>query len=178
MGKDKFGPLTDKDNRLKVPGLERAPGKVPLQTKLPSATDMLNLSDAELLEVLQEYGVAEPWDSLRSDASAYIGRLKNIPNPDLFSAEVDNIVASSRRGIMGLTRRTQERYNTLSIIDGRPDVLLIRLPDDYDGDRLCENCEGLAGVVGTYSQHMAIGLPGAQSCIGGDYCRCSLMEIE
>jgi len=168
----------DKSGRIIAPGIKRNDNLVPLNVKLPTASDMLDLGHDELVELMQQYGLVEPWDTLRANAARSTGQLKNIPNPALFEAQLNDIIAGeSKRGVLSLARRTQERYNTLSILDGDPGTLLIRLPDDYDPDRLCDNCEALAATVGTYEEHAAIGLPGAQSCLGADYCRCSLMAV-
>lgn len=175
----KGGRYLDGNGRIISPGIDRSKGLVPLTRKLPSASDMLDLDPDELLELMQLYGVVEPWEALRQENAMYVARMRNIPNPELFKAQsIALLDTNTKRGVVSLARRTQERYNTLSIIDGNENQLLMRLPDDYDPDRLCEVCADLAGMIGTYSEHMAVGLPGAASCLGGDYCRCSLVGLD
>lgn len=170
--------FADEKGRLHAPGIERPDDLVPLTVKLPSASDMLELTDDELIELLQRYGIVDPWEQISGDAAALVARSKNLQNPDIFAEENRSLMERmTKRATLSLARRTQERYNTLVILDGRPNVELIRIPDDYDPDRLCERCEALAGTIGTYAQHTEVGLPGSASCLGGDYCRCSLVAV-
>ena len=168
----------DERGRLFAPGIERGAGVVPRQVRLPSAGSMAQLEAWELVELLQRYGVLASFDKMRSDIMAKSAKLANLSGR-LWEPELDRIATAEAKGeLLGLARRTQENYTTALAVDGDETKLLIRLPEDYDPARICENCADLAGTIGTIEEQAAVGLPGSASCLGGDYCRCTLVEIE
>ena len=181
--KAEFGPLVkanqvDETGRIVTPGLNRPDGIVPEQRKIPDVNALKSLSRAELIAELQEYGVIDPWDDIIADAEQYVTRFSKFPpNSLLFDLEVQNVLGTySKRGLVGLNRRTHERYTTMIAIGGDPARELIRISEG--DENVCEQCRALEGTMGTLAEHRALGLPGSQSCLGGDYCRCTLMRIE
>lgn len=178
FGKLESARIVDSDGRIQTPGIVRYDGFVPEERKIPDVNELKNLSRAELIAELQEYGVIESWDSIVADAEQYVARLSKIPAGSFMAdLEVTNIIGTySKRGLLSLNRRTQERYTTMLAIGGNPKQELIRISEGDEG--VCENCVELDGVTGTLAQHRAVGLPGAQSCLGGDYCRCTLVRIS
>lgn len=137
-----------------------------------------SLTDAELRAVMTEFGMRVPFEKLITDAQKYVAEMTNlIPGTPAFNAEVERITGSaSRRGLLGMARRTQETMTTREIME-RTDVKeFIRILDSDENN--CDPCVGLAGEIGTLEYHESIGLPGAASCLGGDYCRCQLIPFE
>lgn len=147
--------------------------------ELPTAEQMLRLTNDELLQVLQRFEVSKSWPDAHSSVQDYVRRMANIPpnRPDLFDAEVARLTNGvSRRSVLGLVRRTQENYTTSRISSGDPNQEFIRILDSHDNN--CGPCIDLAGTIGTMAEHVAQGLPGPASCDGGDYCRCTLHVFE
>ena len=162
--------------KLVAPDIGRD-GAVPVAQPLPELAAMISLSDADLLSLLHRFGVIDPPQQMIEDVRGYVGRMSRIPpGSPAFAAEVERLLAQSeRRGLIGMTRRAQERYTTLQALDGSETKQMIRLSE---GDtHVCEDCARLEGFMGTYEEQAAVGLPGAQSCRGGDYCRCQLIAI-
>jgi hypothetical protein len=113
-----------------------------------------------------------------ADNMAYLSRMTRLGSdtPE-FQAELERLMdQNTRRGLIGAVRRTQERYTTAMAVAGNEGQLLVRISE---GDtHVCENCFDLEGATGTLAEHAAIGLPGSQSCRGGDYCRCQLVPVR
>jgi hypothetical protein len=140
--------------------------------------ELNNLSDAELHAIMTEFGIRVPFEQLITDAQTYVAQMSNrlIPGSPQFNAEVERITGpASRRGLLGMARRTQENASTLEILERSGTTELIRVLDSDENN--CDNCIALAGEIGTLEYHQSIGMPGAASCLGGDYCRCQLMPF-
>lgn len=173
-GKDKMG-------RVQSPHLEWLQDKdirFPVGKPIPPPAALLKLPRHELDLILQRYKVFAPWNEMIAQAQGYVARLSSIPpgSPD-FEDEVNRITQpSSRRGLLGLVRRTQQNYTTMIAAQGNPQQVFIRVTEGGDG--VCELCEERAGAMGTLAHHEAIGAPGAASCLGGDYCRCQLYPVD
>jgi len=153
-------------------------GAVPMARPLPELAAMTSLSDGELLDLLHRFGVIDPPQQMIEDVRGYVSRLSRIPpGSPAFEAEVERLLAQNeRRGLLGITRRSQERYTTLQALDGDEGKKMIRISE---GDtHVCEDCARLEGFMGSYQEQASVGLPGAQSCRGGDYCRCQLIAID
>jgi hypothetical protein len=152
-------------------------GPVPVADPLPELADMLGMNNGDLLATMHRLNLLEPVVDLRADTAAYLARASRLGvGTAEFEAELERLLdVNSKRGLLGMVRRTQERYTTHMAVDGDVDKELIRISE---GDtHVCDTCAELEGATGTYAEHEAIGLPGAQSCLGGDYCRCQLMPI-
>jgi hypothetical protein len=152
---------------------------VPTPDPLPELASMLCLSKADLLDVLHRINAIDKPLDLRADTQRYLSRFPRLAaDPERFAAEMDRLLdaTNERRALLGLARRTQERYTTIQAVDGNPAQELIRISEG--DDHVCDECAALEGAIGTYEEHAAIGLPGAQSCLGGDYCRCQLVPIR
>ena len=168
--------LTPGGERLISPGLTS--GATPQLARLPTIADMRNLSQSELLDVLEQYGVTEPWESMINDTRKYLQRMTSIPpGSDRWNEELNSLISTeSRRGVLNLARRTQERFSTLDSIDGNvnQELMWITVSDD----NLCENCDERGGEIKSYSEWTQVGLPGAAVCLGGDQCRCELVAVD
>jgi hypothetical protein len=174
---DNPSPKRLEGERLVAPDIGRD-GAVPVAMPLPKLAAMVSLSDSELLAVLERLGITDTTQQMLEDTRRYVARLTRIPpGSPAFASEVERLLSQDdRRGLVGITRRAQERYTTLQALDGSDSAMLIRISE---GDtHVCEDCAMLEGYVGNYEEQAAIGLPGAQSCRGGDYCRCQLVLVR
>jgi len=172
----------DSKGRIITPLIERE-GGIPTGLRLPSSADMLNMSDAELHATLQRFGVSKPWPEMSDDAAQYVARMQSQTSEAMTDEEIAAETARittpiSQRGLRGLARRTQERWTTMEALDAVGDMSheLIRISEGDDS--VCDNCLALAGTIGTIFEHEAVGLPGSQSCYGGDDCRCQLVLFK
>jgi hypothetical protein len=169
-------PRLGKDGKILAADIDFA-GPVPVAEPLPELAAMLNMSDGDLLATMHRLNLLEPIVDLRADTASYLTRMSRLGvGTAEFEAELERLLdQNERRGLLGIVRRTQERYTTSMAVDGDSNKELIRISE---GDtHVCDVCAELEGATGTYAEHEAIGLPGAQSCLGGDYCRCQLMPI-
>lgn len=149
----------------------------PKLIRLPDLKDIKNLSLKDLKDTLKHYGVTEAWESYEANAASYLARVSSIPPGPLFDAELERILdVSSKRGALGMSRRAVQTWSTLEAIDGNVNQEMMWLNED--DDRTCEPCDQNGGEIHTYAEWVQIGLPGAQTCLGGDYCRCDLLVID
>lgn len=154
------------------------PGAVAAAGRVPSVAQLGKLTDAELLATLEEFGVLAPWNTMQSQAAAYVTRMTELqPGSVQFQAAVNNLISSeSRRGLLGMTRRATQQYTTLLDTQGDPSKKLIWVSENDDST--CDPCRGNAGEIHTFEEWQSIGMPGAATCEGGDYCRCDLLRID
>ena len=150
--------------------------EVPTVVPLPTAATMLEMSSAELTDELVRFGVRQPWPEFVTGAQKYLKRMTGITpgHPD-YEVQMQKLIGpDSRRALVGMNRRIQERWTTLEALDGNAAQELIRVSE---GDAAsCDGCIALSGAIGTLEQHDAAGMPGSQEC--GDNCRCELMAID
>lgn len=167
------------------PSIHRPGGIVPELYPLPDLSRLTNLSDADLWAVLQRHGVTQPWPELIAEAQRYNERWSKVPPgqwadeqaralivPDAQSTDI--LGRKMERGLLGLARRTQERYTTMEALDGDVNAELGRVAELDSAT--CVGCDALAGSIGTYAFHVSQGLPGEQQC--GNNCRCQLIRVE
>jgi hypothetical protein len=139
---------------------------------------MRGLSNAELEDLLQHYGIKAPWGTAVSRAGQYVTRMTELrPGSPEWAAERDRIIdTQSRRGMLSLNRRVAQTWSSLDAIDGDVNKTMIWLTEADEG--VCENCEERAGEELTWAEWQVAGPPGAAVCLGGDYCRCDLVVVE
>jgi len=167
-----------KDGKIKAPNIGRM-GPVPIVQPLPDIAGLVALDNDDLIAVLQRFGVVPSFDDLKIGAMDVAARLRRTPYVDAetWADRMGTEVERHARGrLLGLARRTVERYQTAEAVGGDPKVTLVRISEG--DDHVCENCDALEGAEGTYEEHEAIGLPGAGSCLGEDKCRCRLLRVE
>jgi hypothetical protein len=177
--------FADDRGRIIAPTIERVEGRV-RAIPMPSHDEILRLPDDQLAGILQRFGVLPKWTDYYNGSADYVMRMSRTLSPlstdpanrEAFWAEVDRLAATeSRRHLIGAVRRAQEQYTTQRVLEGTdPGQEFIRILDSHDNQ--CEACIARAGIIGTYEEHVAVGLPGASSCFGGDYCRCQLVPID
>ena len=162
--------LVDSDVPIPKTGL-------PPKRTLPDIDVIKKMSNAELLDFLESHGVTKSYGQMQMDAGQYVTRMTDLrPGSPEWAAEVFRITdTESRRGMLGLTRRVQQNWTTLEYIDGDVDTQLIWVSEG--DDHTCDNCARQAGQVKTYRQWQLEGMPGASTCLGGDYCRCDLVPF-
>lgn len=163
-------------NKFISPTLSTDEGRQAL--KIPSLAEMRNLSQAELVDLLQHYGVVQPWGVLQAQAAEYVARMSEIrPGTPEFAAEISRLTdAGSKRGALGLARRTAQQWSTLDSIQGNVNQEMIWVSEDDEST--CDACEPRGGEIRTFAEWQALGPPGAAVCRGGDYCRCDLIVID
>jgi len=145
---------------------------------LPSLDSIKKMSNAQLLENLINMEITGPIGNMQISATQYVQKMTELrPGTPQFAAEVQNIIGlESRRGMIGLTRRAQQQWTSLSYIEGNVNMEMIWV---VEGDHsTCVNCEANAGQVKTYKQWQEDGPPGAAVCLGGNYCRCDLVPYN
>jgi len=168
--------------KLNIPVSERPTGTQPLISTMPTAAELVSLTNDELLELLQDFGVVAPWPQLVADTYGYaaeMSKVTNIGTPDYLEREVERLLepkVSSRRALLGLARETQRAFNLDAFMKEGPNQEYIRISED--DDHTCDRCDALAGIIGTMGEHISIGLPGPASCDGGSFCRCQLVIID
>ncbi len=134
------------------------------------------LTDAELLATLEEIGILPPWNTLQSQAAAYVQRMTEMPpGSTQFKAAVNNLISTeSRRGILGMTRRAAQQFTTINDAGGDKNAEFIWVTE---GDSVtCEPCMANAAQIKTLAEWESHGMPGAATCDGGDACRCDLLR--
>lgn len=138
---------------------------------------LLGLSNSELLEVMESTGMIPSFETLQIQAVGYIQRMTELPAGSIqFKAAVNNLISmESRRGLLGMTRRAAQQFTTLNDIGGDTKTEMIWV-SEADEDS-CNKCLANAAEIHTYEEWQQIGLPGAATCDGGDYCRCDLLKI-
>jgi hypothetical protein len=151
---------------------------VPVPDPLPELADMVTLDNQELLRTLHRINLIDSPSDLEADVASYLSRMSRLSVGTVeFQAELERLLNfNSRRALLGTVRRTQERYTTRMAVDGNEKQELIRISEGDEST--CAVCANLEGAIGTYQEHEALGLPGAQTCIGGDYCRCQLVPVR
>lgn len=169
--------FVDERGRIITPTVRREDGR-PVSVPLPNVNEINNMSNAQLRSLLERFGVAQAWPELHGQVSAYVARMSNIPpGTPGFEAEVKRLTeGDDKRFLRQLARRTQETWTTARAADGNENQEFIRILDDHEHQ--CGPCIERAGAIGTYAEHVAIGLPGPASCDGGGWCRCELYPID
>ncbi len=167
--------------KLTAPNI--GPGTVPEILPLPDLADMVNLSNAELQDLLARYGISEHWPGLVAQVQRYNADFASMStrlDPAAFAAAEARLLDLAPRAdgkpsqaMLGLARRTQERYTTLEAIDGNVEQDMIWISEGDDS--VCSGCSEHAGEIKSYAEHMA-DPPGSQQC--GPRCRCQLIMID
>jgi len=135
---------------------------------------MREVSNAELYEVLHSYGAIQSTEQAIVGAQKYVSRLTAYkPGSPQFKEEVSKLIdVSSKRGLREANRRAIAQINTVQQIGGDVKKPLVWIVEG--GPNTCSYCASNAGEVDTYEGWEARGLPGAETCLGGDSCRCML----
>jgi hypothetical protein len=172
-----LGKLDDKKVSYITPGLKYVNGR-PESSKLPSLDAISKLDNSELLQVLNHYNVFGPTDQFKMESVEYVTRMTQYPpgSPAFKEAVVALGDVSSKRGLVGMTRRASENYSTVESIDGNVEQELIYVC--LDDNSSCRACLDKDGEIHTFLEWQDIGGPGAATCAGGHNCRCSLIKVE
>jgi len=181
MAKREVKVPVDAGGKLQIPVSERPTGAQPLIATMPTVSELVDLTNDELLELLQDFGVKAPWPQLVADNYGYAAEMSKITNlgtPDYLEREVERLLDhhSSRRGLLGLARETQRAFILDAFSKEGPNQEYIRISED--DEHTCDRCDALAGTIGTMGEHVSMGLPGPASCDGGNYCRCVLVLVD
>lgn len=169
--------VLDSRGRIIAPSIERPGNMTPVDVKLPSIAELRHLTDSELLEVAQRYGVYNGWNDLFTRNAALVEQLGRIPPGSVaFWNEVERITEPMRSTgtAKSIARTSMRSYNQIIASDGDPDTVMVRVGEG--DDLMCDGCMAIESAEGTYSEHEAIGLPGTQEC--GGHCRCMLIPVD
>ena len=165
----------DSGGLLQAPNLERWGTPVPTLGPMPSITEMTSMSVEQLGEVLDKFGIIEPWAQQRAAMVGYPSRVANYPpGSPQFKSELDKLLdTSTKRGALMAARRAYTEYSARSFEAG---VVVVRVCEDDPAS--CDTCVKLGGYEGTMEQQRGVGMVGAASCQGGDNCRCYYIEVS
>lgn len=167
----------DERGRIIAPSIERPDNMTPVTVKLPSIAELKDLTDAQLLEVSQRYGIYQGWNDVFRGNANLLSQFSAIPpGSDEFWARVEGMTEkmSGFKTAKALARYGMRNYNQLVATDGNPDQILVRVGEGDEA--MCDECRAMESAEGTYGEHAAIGLPGEQECNG--HCRCMLLPVE
>jgi hypothetical protein len=149
-----------------------------LQQRYLDEFDFLRgLSNTELYNLMVEAGAMRPIDKLITDQMGYVARMTNLrPGDPQFTADVAALIdANSGTNMQAMNRRAVEQFYTQREINGNVNTEMVWIIEG--GPNTCRYCQDRAGQVQTYAEWVAIGLPGADTCAGGDRCRCHLAAL-
>ena len=132
------------------------------------------IPSSELYTTLLESEAILPLEKRIADAVGYISRMTNYPpNSIQFKEEVSSLIdVNSGRNLKRMNRRAVERVHSYRDANGDGQTLMVWLVEGGPGT--CSWCLENAGVVDTYEGWIQNGLPGAETCKGGDSCQCHL----
>jgi hypothetical protein len=149
----------------------------PTRFYLPSIAELRQLDVDELGEILERFGIAGGWPTLKASAAGYVQRMSSIPpGSDAFLAEIDALTeASSKRGALSLARGVYRDLQLYEAADGDSEAEFIWI-SEHD-DSTCDRCLAREGDLDSLAGHAKKGLPGPAVCEGGGYCRCQLVRV-
>ena len=135
------------------------------------------LSNAELYTVLVENGAMRPVDKLIADQMGYVSRMTDLrPGDPRFAEEVAGLInQNSTTNIASMNRRAVEQIHAQREINGDVNTEMVWIVEG--GASTCSYCLARAGMVKSYKEWQLVGMPGAETCKGGDRCRCHLAAL-
>lgn len=162
------------DYNFITPGLRR--DDEPYQRRLPTLVEMGNLSNGELLRTLNHYGITEHYGILQTQDMDYVRRMMPMRSEGDINRAYQDLLRNQERHLLGVTRRVAERWSTLDAIQGDINKEMIWIAEDDEAT--CENCAPRSGEIDTWIGWKERGFPGAETCQGGNLCRCDLTVID
>jgi hypothetical protein len=135
------------------------------------------LSNSDLYDALARRGAIKPLSEAIAEQAAYVSRMTPYApsSPQFQGAVADLVSTNSARALQGMNRRAVERLSLQYEVGGEMSQQLVWIIEN--DPKTCEWCEARAGEIHTYEDWLALGLPGAAVCAGGDLCRCHLAAI-
>lgn len=152
---------------------------VPLQAKFLSEFAFINeMSTAEAYESFRQIDALQQFDHVVTDQMGYVGRMTNYKKGSAqWKEEVASLTDSNSKAFQKkATRRSSERIYSWREAKGDVETLMVWVGEA--DKKACSYCKNNYGEVYSYADWLIIGLPGAETCAGGDYCRCHLAAIE
>lgn len=166
--------VIDENGLLIAPTITRG-SKEPFLSGLPTIDRLSALSVEQLGSTLSRFGIVENWESQRQEATGYLQRMTKYPSGSRqFKNELERLLDMESKS--GLTRAVRRAYHEYTLANTDSTGTLIRISEG--DENTCDVCNDLGGEIGTIDHHRSIGLPGAQSCDGGDNCRCALVGYD
>lgn len=142
-----------------------------------SLAELRALDNADFIDSLQDSRMIGSWGAQQARHLANAERMLELePGSDHFRDEKSSAIgAVAGLGILLLLRRASQQYTTLVEVNGNDETLMIWITEDDEA--VCENCDPRGGMIHTYAEWRALGLPGSAVCLGKDRCRCDLFKI-
>lgn len=162
------------DGRFITPGLKW--DDEPETRRLPTLDEMRDLSDAELLKVLSYYGITEPYAMLQTQSMDYVRRMMPMASDTEINRAFAELMAKERRQLLGVTRRVSQQWSTLDAMQGNIQQEFIWLAEDDEAT--CDSCAPRSGEIDTWLGWKQRGMPGSETCRGGNLCRCDLLPFD
>jgi len=155
--------------------LQATKGFVKLRAEYVAEMEFLRQHSSKILyENLLDFHAIRPIEHSIADATGYVARMTNYPpGSTQFKSEVASLVDTNAKGrIKQMNRRAVERIHAYREAGGMGKTLMVWQVEG--GKNTCDYCLANAGQVETYDDWILLGLPGAETCAGGDRCRCHL----
>jgi len=152
---------------------------LPTQFKFPTQNELVDLSDGELLGLLQRWGMVDTVEQRKVRAAEHVAKISQMRDKKLTKTQLrTSVQAAMRRDLLGDNRKMMREFTTLEAAAGTDleTQQFVRMGENDEGT--CEGCDPLIGQEGTLAYHASIGMPGPASCFGGDYCRCTLVLLD
>jgi len=132
------------------------------------------LTRAEILKSLEERGIISPVGILQTQGMAKASRFIDLqPGSPEWAREFQAASNAAKGDMIGLNYQVYQGYTTLESINGDETAPLVWVAV---GDKnTCGNCSAKAGKIHPYIEWTRLGLPGAQTCLGKERCRCDLV---
>lgn len=162
------------DNTYVTPGLRE--GDSPTYVALPELADMKDMSNAELLKMLNYYGITEPYNMLQTQSMEYVRRMMPLRSDEDINRAYSELINNERRQLLGVSRRVAQQWSTLDAIQGNMYQELIWIAEDDEAT--CDSCAPRSGEIATWAEWKQRGMPGSEVCRGGNYCRCDLIPVD
>jgi hypothetical protein len=136
-----------------------------------------NMNNSVLYSELQKIGALQSFDKYTADAVGYVSRMTNHPpgSPQFKEAVADLVNMESTGAQQRMNRRSIEALSVDRQTDGNENALMCWVLDPTSNH--CPYCPANAGEVMTLAQWREVGLPGSDTCKGGDRCNCHLYAI-
>jgi hypothetical protein len=137
-----------------------------------------SVSNKDLYEILESAGGLRPMEKHIADSVGYVSRMTNYQpgSPQFKEAVADLVDTNSKNSIRRMNRRSVEAMSALAETQGNPQTEMVWLLDPTSSH--CIYCPNNAGVVMTYEEWLNLGLPGVDTCKGGDNCNCHLYRVD
>jgi hypothetical protein len=158
--------------RLESPIIDQS-GPSSRAVKLPQSKEIKNLSEDEAYDLLKNFYALPDLKRQYDHLAQKCGNLKNMRGS--FQAKELQKVIDSVTGdeIHSQLKRASTQFSISEMLEGDVEKIVLWVAEGEDS---CENCMAMAGWIGRFVDLEV--MPGANICLGGDRCRCQLIEVQ